>query len=188
MNHFNEKGFIKMTDQTTQTAFEFLMTGDHEKLIYSAISKLGVPKRHPDYDDLVQEGRLVFVTIFRKYPQDPLAEPKQFLAYAHKALYRQLLNQRLKTKRLQDKHAVADETNEAGTHVDALHNEVVDEALLIEWLQLCNTNEQRFLIGSVRDRMTPTEIAERWGVSRQAVYKWRSGLRKKLANVLGDND
>lgn len=177
-----------MTKHDTQVAFEFLMTGDHETLIYSALKRLGVTPAHQDYADLVQEGRLVFVTIFHKYPQDPLTEPKQFLAYAHKALYYQLLNQRMRAKRLQDKHAVADEAMEEGTHADALHDQVADEALLMEWLQLCNVNEQRFLIGSVRHHMTPTEIAERWGVSRQAVYKWRRGLRKKLAGVLMDRD
>lgn len=168
---------------TSEVAFEFLETGDHHKIIYGALKKLGVRPNHDRYQDLAQDGWVYFTEIYEKYPSDPVANRKPFLAYAHQALYRRFLNDLQKTKR-HSSHVIEEEVDmttvaEAGDMV----SDQIDAALFEEWLSRCQGVERRYLIDAVQLQMTPTEIAEKWHVSRQTVYRWRDRVKKRLMGV-----
>lgn len=44
-----------------QDAFDFLLDGDHELVVYGVLKKLHISKQNTYYDDMVQEGMLSFV-------------------------------------------------------------------------------------------------------------------------------
>ncbi|GAX04003.1 DNA-directed RNA polymerase specialized sigma subunit [Secundilactobacillus pentosiphilus] len=167
-------------ERTAQAAFEFLAADDHQLIIYSALKKLGIRQNDTDFEDLVQEGWLLFVAIFQKYPQEPTKKPKQFLAYAHQALYRRFLNQ-LQAKQREIKHLETGEVDLSGVpqKLDVLAN-TIDTDLLKGWLGKCNAAERRFLIDRIYYQLTPSEISKKWGVSRQTIYKWQKRIRSKL--------
>lgn len=167
-------------ERTAQTAFEFLAAGDHQLIIYSALKKLGIRQNETNFEDLVQEGWLLFVAIYQKYPQEPTEAPKQFLAYAHQALYRSFLNQ-LQAKRREAKYLEKSDVDLSGVPQPLdVHADIVDADLLKGWLGKCNEAERRFLIDRIYYQLTPTEIGKKWGVSRQTVYKWQKRIRSKL--------
>ncbi|MCH5461657.1 sigma-70 family RNA polymerase sigma factor [Lactobacillus sp. LC28-10] len=169
-------------DRTAQTAFDFLAEGDHELIIYSALKKLGIRQNDANFEDLVQEGWLLFVVIYQKYPQEPADSPKQFLAYAHQALYRRFLNQ-LQAQQRETKHLETGEVDLSGVPqtLDVLAD-TIDMELLTGWLEKCNEAERRFLIDRIYYQMTPSEISKKWGVSRQTIYKWQKHIRSKLVD------
>lgn len=167
-------------DRTVQAAFDFLAEGDHQIIIYSALKKLGIRPQASQYEDLVQEGWLLFVAIFQKYPQEPADAPKKFLAYAHQALYRRFLNTVMQQQR-EAGHLESEEVDLTTLpHLQDTLADTIDEDLMKGWLGKCNRAERRFLIDSVYHQLTPTEIAKKWGVSRQTVYKWRGNIKRKL--------
>ncbi|MTV82216.1 sigma-70 family RNA polymerase sigma factor [Secundilactobacillus folii] len=169
-------------ERTVQNAFDFLAEGDHQLIIYSALKKLGIRQQDSQYEDLVQEGWLLFVDVYKKYPQEPTEAPKKFLAYAHQALYRRFLN----TVMSQQREAGHLENEEVDLttlpYSEDLLAHTIDADLLKGWLGKCNAAERNFLIDSVYHQLTPTEIAKKWGVSRQTVYKWRKNIKRKLMN------
>ncbi|WP_054710869.1 helix-turn-helix domain-containing protein [Secundilactobacillus paracollinoides] len=61
--------------------------------------------------------------------------------------------------------------------------DIVDRSLLDGWLARCVGTERQYLIDAVVHQMTPTEIAEKHGVSRQTVYQWRRKVREKLKQL-----
>ncbi|WP_203651007.1 sigma-70 family RNA polymerase sigma factor [Secundilactobacillus yichangensis] len=170
-------------DRTAQAAFEFLAEDDHQLIIYGALKKLGVRQNDSQFEDLVQEGWLLFVAIYQKYPQEPAESPKQFLAYAHRALYRSFLNQ-LQAKQREAKHLETGEVDLSGVPqtLDVLAD-TIDTELLKGWLGKCNEAERRFLIDRIYYQLTPSEISKKWGVSRQTIYKWQRRIRNKLMDV-----
>ncbi|WP_054710871.1 sigma-70 family RNA polymerase sigma factor [Secundilactobacillus paracollinoides] len=68
-------------------------------IIHSALKKLGMRPSDDAYDDYVQDCWLWFSEIFQKYAGNPWSEPKSFLAYAHVALYRRSLNERMRLQK-----------------------------------------------------------------------------------------
>lgn len=61
--------------------------------------------------------------------------------------------------------------------------DIVDRSMLDSWLGKCSGVEREYLIDAVLYQMTPTEIAEKRGVSRQTVYQWRRKVREKLKQL-----
>lgn len=167
-------------DRTAQAAFDFLAEDDHQLIIYSALKKLGIRQNDARFEDLVQEGWLLFVAIYQKYPQEPTELPKQFLAYAHQALYRRFLNQ-LQAKQREASHLESGEVDLSGVPqtLDVVAD-AIDTDLLKGWLGQCNEAERRFLIDRIYYQLTPSEISQKWGVSRQTIYKWQKRIRSKL--------
>lgn len=89
MDHLN-KGVHNMNK--TPAAFTFLQEGDHVVIIYSALKRLGITPSDDRYEDFVQDGWLIFPTVYDKFPDDPATNRRQLLSYAHQAPYRRFLN------------------------------------------------------------------------------------------------
>ncbi len=168
-----------------EQAFEFLATGDHVLIIYSALKKLGMRPSDDDYNDYVQDCWLWFSEIFQKYSGNPWSQPKSFLAYAHVALYRRALNERMRVQKRDKVTDDAPDWEQVGEELALLTTEtdIVDRSMLDSWLGKCSGVEREYLIDAVVHQMTPTEIAEKRGVSRQTVYQWRRKVREKLKQL-----
>lgn len=168
-------------------AFEFLATGDHRVIIYSALKQLGMTPSNDQYEDFVQEGWILFTDIFRKYPDNPWDKPKPFLAYARLALYRRFLN---KLTRYSATHESAEDQETVDTLVDAqaqtfdVEAAILEASHLNELLEACNPMGQRFIVDTVINNLTVTEMSRKWHVSRQTIYKWRKSAQAALKGTL----
>jgi len=177
-----------MTD--TAAAYRFLYTGDHEAIIYAALKRLGMRPHQDSYEDYLQEARVCFPKIYADFPDDPLAKPHQFLAYAQKALVWQLTDQIRRDRR-------QDVPREAGDQTPLIEAVASDEDILdaiglkdfrTYLIQLIGgagtTGEWRFLVGTLVDQLTPEEIATKYGVGRATVFRWRRSLLRRLVHHL----
>lgn len=172
--------------RNNRDAFSFLREGDHELILYSALKRLHLSPLHRDYEDYLQESRLLFLKAYHQFPDDPKAKPHQFLAYAQQKVYWALLDQ-LRRQRWQTEHlatgdhdvllaalpANADHHSVAEAHVmqDRLLQTIRDHGTLGEWT---------YLTGTLINHLTASEIARRCQVSRQTVYRWRQSLLRRL--------
>ena len=166
-------------------AFNFLLDGDHELIIYGVLKRLHVMKGNPLYDDMVQEGRLAFVN---KYIQGINAEkkPDPFLAYIYQGVYWALINY-MNKQRVADGHIyeTTGEDDPLAEISDANQSvEKMDGVALIETLSgLCTMNELKYLGSGNYLAMHVTEKALYSGVSRVKVHKWRKGLIQKVGKL-----
>ena len=172
--------------RNNKEAFDFLFAGDHERILHAALKRLHLSPLHADYDDYLQESRLLFLKIYQRFPDNPLEKPHQFLAYAHQKVYWTLLD-RLRKERRQDQHrAEGDhETLLASLPATRVPQEDVERRLtqerLLKVIHAQGTlGEWTYLSGTLVDQLTPSEIARRCNVSRQTVYRWRRTLVKRL--------
>lgn len=63
-----------MTTKNLQDGFKFLYGDKRIRLIHGVLKGLGVAVTRDDYQDLVQEGCLIFAQVFADY-QEPITTP-----------------------------------------------------------------------------------------------------------------
>ncbi|MDO4903888.1 MAG: sigma factor [Limosilactobacillus sp.] len=77
-----------MNKNTTEEAFNYLMSRNNLAIIYGVLKKLNVNKNIYYYQDLFQEGVITFVEAYLDYD----GEMPKFGAYAYQRIYWRLLD------------------------------------------------------------------------------------------------
>lgn len=167
-------------------AFNFLLDGDHEVVIYGVLKRLHVVKGNPLYDDMVQEARLAFVN---KYLQGLNAKkkPEPFLGYIYQGVYWSMVNY-MNKQRVLDGHIyeTTDDTDPLSDlpDTDQSVSELDVNALISTISGSCTIDELRYLQCAYYDGMNVSEIARHLGVNRKRVYRWRKRLIDKIGDLL----
>ena len=84
-HHANER--MSHIGDDSGSRLPLLYQGDHETILYVVLKRLHIGRNHADYEDYLQEARLLFPEIYAAFPEDPEAKPHHFLAYAQQKLY-----------------------------------------------------------------------------------------------------
>ncbi|KRO03832.1 MULTISPECIES: sigma-70 RNA polymerase sigma factor region 4 domain-containing protein [Levilactobacillus] len=181
-------------DNDVTPAYRFLFTGDHEAILYGALKRLHLTPAQNDYEDYLQEARLLFPAVYAEFPDDPEANPHQFLAYAQQKITWTLADQLRRDRRQDDRQAPGDQ-EELLTTVPADEDVLASigltdyRAYLVKLIGAAgNTGEWRFLVGTLVDQLTAAEIATRHGVNLATVYRWRLSLTRRLIKHLTPPD
>lgn len=159
-----------------QAAFDFLLSGDHQNVIYGVLKRLHVYRSYPEYEDLIQEGRLAFVQCYQKAPATTREDEHRLLAYIYQGVYWQLLKC-LDSQRRRAGHQTDDE-NKPQPVTDP-QAQIESDQLYTQLLPLLSKNEQCYLTATYVDGLTVSEIARQMGVSRKSVYWWKAGVAQK---------
>ncbi|WP_233449200.1 helix-turn-helix domain-containing protein [Levilactobacillus suantsaii] len=154
------------------------------------MKKLYLTPSHNDYQDYLQEGRLLFPQIYARFPENPREKPHQFLAYAQQKLYWELLDRLRRDRRLLTHQAEGDHEQllsaVADDQVDP-HILVAQRLLEARLLKLIretgSIGEWQYLMGTLKQQLSIAEIAAQCRVSRQTVYGWRKHLANRLKRV-----
>lgn len=175
-------------------AYRFLYDGDHETILYAVMKQLHIWPNRADYEDYLQEARILFPEIYVAFPENPEVKPHQFLAYAQQKLYWALLDKLRQERKRVDRQSPGDQ-EELLTAV-ASDDDILDAIGQSDFRQYLlklvggagKTGEWRFLVGTLVDQLTADEIVQRHGVSRNTVYKWRRSLLRRLVHTLTPPD
>lgn len=166
-------------------AFNFLLDGDHEVVIYGVLKRLHVVKGNPLYDDMVQEGRLAFVNKYIKGISNS-KQLKSILDYVYRGVYWSMINY-MNKQRVLDGH-VYETTDDTDVLTEIPDNDQIGEinanALIATISGLCTTDELKYLQCAYYGGMNVSEIARHLGVSRKRVYRWRKRLIEKVGDLL----
>ncbi|WP_125765342.1 sigma-70 family RNA polymerase sigma factor [Levilactobacillus mulengensis] len=179
-----------MKESPHAAAYRFLYDGDHEIILFAALKRLHMNRSHADYEDYLQEARLLFPEIYAAFPENPETKPHQFLAYAQQKIYWTLLD-KLRRDRKQLERQEPGNQDELITAV-ASDDDILDAIGQADFRQYLlkviggagTTGEWRYLVGTLLDQLTAEEIAARHSVSRNTVYKWRRSLIRRLVRNL----
>lgn len=174
MNYPTEAEAIFNTPQ--QAAFDFLLAGDHQTVIYGALKRLHVYRSYPEYDDLVQEGRLAFVQSYLKAPATKHQDDHQLLVYIYQGVYWHLLNC-LDQHRRHNNHQ-AQETTSPIKATDPRATLETNQ-MYQQLLSVLSPNEQRYLTAAYIDGLNVTEMARQFKVARKTIYWWKASVTQK---------
>ncbi|KRK88000.1 sigma-70 family RNA polymerase sigma factor [Lentilactobacillus sunkii] len=165
-----------------QDAFNFLLDGDHELVVYGVLKKLYIRRDNPYYDDLVQEGMVAFV---EKYIQaiGLNKEPDSYLVFIYQGVYWYLLDYLRKEMRHRagieepdDKTNLMEELEDKKKSVGYYDTHILSDELMKQ----LTSDETRYLTLAYDYGMNISEIARECEASRTTVYQWRRGVIKKF--------
>lgn len=159
-----------------QAAFEFLLTGDHQNVIYGAIKRLHIYRSYEAYDDLVQEGRLAFVRSYLKAPEAVRKNEHKLLVYIYQGVYWHLLNC-LDQLRRKEEHQT--EATTLPIQATDLEPTMETNQLYQQLLSVLSPNERRYLTAAYVRGLNVSEMAREFEVSRKAIYWWKAGVAQK---------
>ncbi|MGF2385604.1 RNA polymerase sigma factor [Lentilactobacillus otakiensis] len=165
-----------------QDAFNFLLDGDHELVVYGVLKKLHISKTNTYYEDMVQEGMLSFV---EKYIRaiNLKKEPESYLAFIYRGVYWDLINYLHKQITITEHIEVPDDNVDPLVELPDGKNSVSyydTHILTTELLHKMSRDEVRYLVLAYDYGMNISEIAQECGASRTTVYQWRRGVIKKF--------
>lgn len=177
----------KITDGLT-----YLSQNKRMNLIHGVLAHLHVSPLHDNYDDYFQEGCLIFADAFAKYPDDP-HDPdnaKRLMNFAYKRIYWRLLDHFRCEAKLAEQQG--DSLNNDMLDEDKINQLLLDPQSTINFDRLedhdffdqlrcqCTPKERLYLDAILKKNLTDSEIAKKYHVSRQTVYAWKKGIRKKV--------
>lgn len=175
----------------------YLSANHRQRIIHAVLKRLSISPTDDRYDDLFQEGCLVFADAFAHYPH-PIQDERQLMNFAYKRIYWRLLDQ-LRRANQQSTHAAL------SLNDDGQSPELVEECLYdhdsqrpfdeLEYgpfihrlWKTCNPNQRRYLFACLQLDYRDCEIANYYQVSRQAVYSWKRGVLAKARRIAGQDD
>ncbi|MCT3024675.1 sigma-70 family RNA polymerase sigma factor [Pediococcus pentosaceus] len=183
---------MENNERTIKLGLENLLEDGHEKIVYGALKKLHINTRSVEFDDFLQEARLVYAKAYVRFPQDLQENDRQFHGYAYQAVYWRVLDiirYRQKEKDVQAVELEDDEKQEARWgHKPSWVERIMSDQLFQEVYKLCTPAEKRFLKACYVEQLSGAEIARKEKVSRQSIYKWRKAVGKKALYVIGKGE
>ena len=165
------------TEETTTQLFD-----QFEGVIYHVMKKLNIQKNDSEYDDFLQEGRLLLLESYQESQSNPLDSEdvaKQFNAYLQRKLYWKFLN-RMTKKNIETVKFDQDWMQES--EKDPYWFEV--EYDYKEFFRMLTKIQMKTLQYMIQSDETVTEYAKRIGRTRSAVQQDILSIRKKLKKFL----
>ena len=165
------------TEETTTQLFD-----QFEGVIYHVMKKLNIQKNNSEYDDFLQEGRLLLLEAYQETQLNPLESTdtaKQFNSYLQRKLYWKFLNSSTK-KNIETVKFNQDWMQES--EKDPYWFEV--ESDYKEFFRMLTKIQMKTLQYMMQSDESVTEYAKRIGRTRSAVQQDILSIRKKLKKFL----
>ena len=167
-----------------QDGFKELLADD--TVIYAVLKKLHITKAHNDYDDLVSEGRLLYL---KAYATNQYTGKRRF-NYFFTKIYWGLLDYLRKQQRNHEVEApiisTADEDWDIVDDRVDVHAGIEDAELLAAVRAICTAKEWLYVEQRFQGKKV-AEIAAQIGVHPNAIYRRKARLRKKVESFFEKN-
>jgi len=154
----------------------------YHSLTLGALKKCHITSTHPDFEDYLQQARIELLLTHRLYEKEPTNRPP-FRPFVFQKICWTTLDKLRKEQRRYDRESYDD------TLFETLFDETIETHYLIATdtyhkliLELTDA-EKKFLDDRFFYQLTISEIAKKHHVSRQTVYRWRDGVRKKYKKL-----
>ena len=160
-----------------QDGFKELLADD--TVIYAVLKKLHITKAHNEYDDLVSEGRLLYL---KAYATNQYTGKRRF-NYFFTKIYWGLLDYLRKQQRNHEVEtpiiSTADEEWDIVDDRVDVYAGIEEAELLAAVRAICTTKEWLYVEQRLQGKKV-AEIAAQIGVHPNAIYRRKARLRKKM--------
>ncbi|KRM86966.1 sigma-70 family RNA polymerase sigma factor [Lacticaseibacillus thailandensis] len=169
-----------------QAAYDFM--SDHMPVLYAALHRLHILPQHADYDDLLQEARLVYIKYYCRY-HDPRTTPTEITKFNRLAGHFVYLNLLAKLRTQWRRAEIAPQEplmywNEERfpSQVD-LQGDYERQEFFATLLTTLHAQE-RDVVQLRRHGLNNTEVASLLGLSRYQVIRTMRKVRKQALLLL----
>lgn len=176
-----------MSQSLSATAFNFVADPNNFRVVYGVLKRLHISPRHQDYEDLLSEGRLIYVEVFMEYvTQIDDHDPAALRRYAYQRLYWRLLDYlRKKTATAQHQTSLPDHSTQPDPRIDLAGQ--LETTNLWQLIQTrLNQDERQLFNDLLTEPLNLTMLATKYQISRPTLYKRRRRLADKLRLSLPD--
>lgn len=182
-------------NQITEEAFTLLLANQNMRIIHGVLKSLHISPARSDYEDLLQEGCLLFVEAYKRFCQLHPSQKIQadFGKFAFRTIRWRLLDllrhqqlyhppcEPLVTIKQDFEHPTGIEVSDPNSLAFAA--DLTAAAFFQELWSICLAHEQRYLNSRLLGQKI-SDFAEQEHVSRQTVYNWRSDVHEKARRIL----
>lgn len=155
----------------------------HDCIVHGVLNKCRIKPAHNEYDDYMQVGRLALVKAYESFPDSLIGEEHfyQFTGFAFQKVYWAIIDELRKEKRHKESTCTLPGALETNTSfmLHGFENDLIERTMLTSFVSLLSDTERQFVVESIVNELTITEIARKYQVSRKTVYSWRSKARLK---------
>ncbi len=173
----------------------YLSHDQRTRLIHGALKSLGVDVHRDDYNDLFQEGCLLFAHAYANFPETVTKEnERRLMNYAYRQIRWRLLDQLRRHQHLVKLSQYSLDTSQEtafdlpDTRADWEFARLEHTAFIQELLRRSHHQARRYLKLVLSERFkNDTEIAQYCGVTKQAVCQWRRQVIKTGRQILRED-
>ncbi|WP_027108619.1 sigma-70 family RNA polymerase sigma factor [Lacticigenium naphthae] len=159
----------------------------YKGIIVSILRKRGIFSFRSDYDDYFQNGSIKLVEAYEQFPLsfEEEAEWYQFVGYAYRKIDWYIVDcLRKDWKKSVQEQALPEFFEETEpTSEKSMEERILEEEWLQGLLALLTPRERNYVVDTVIEQLSASEIAKKHHVSRKTVYVWRKQVAKKLAHL-----
>ncbi|KGA98642.1 hypothetical protein AJ85_10580 [Alkalihalobacillus alcalophilus ATCC 27647 = CGMCC 1.3604] len=158
-----------------QDSFQSVLE-DFQPLIKGQIKKLLIYKNFDEYYQIAQ------ISLWKAYEHyDPTKG--HFAAYALQRVRGDLIDQLRKEHKYEERYELVDHQTEQTIQLSTTNVEATED-FLTPYYHLLSNREQTWLTETIYQDMKLSEIATKYGVSKNTVSSWRKSTLKKLRMIL----
>ena len=155
---------------------------DYAPLLHRTLHRAGVSPRHPSYDDYYQELSLKLLDLKQKFEGDPLGLDRySFVAYARRGLSWYLLDLFGRDRSPEEvTDTIEDLLEPQASPLAAMDSHLTLMAFHAKARQVLDDDDYQLFLYLKEGASSMSILAQELQISRQALYKRRDRLKKKL--------
>ncbi|KRL04544.1 hypothetical protein FD46_GL001675 [Liquorilactobacillus oeni DSM 19972] len=168
-----------------------MLADDNMRLIHGVLKSLHISPARNDYEDLLQEGCLIFADAYRRFYQlQPNSSSAEFGKFAFRRIRWRLLDllrqqklHELPCLQLENSSSDFNTLDPADPSTLFLAEDIAAVSFFQELWKQCTPKERCYLQSRLHGQNLAA-FSREYGVSRQTVYKWRKSVMDKANKIL----
>lgn len=151
----------------------------YEDLVESCLIRCGVHRRHSHRADLSQLAQMTLIRCVEQYRDNLVTEEAidRFAGFAYQRIRWRLIDEIRRIKKCQVREQLLDDEHwrrlDRGQSGHSFQKNIEVEEIYQAIYSRLSIRGQKYLYGAFQLGMTPTEMCQYYGVSRQTIYNWR---------------
>lgn len=171
----------------TTTAQGFTLALANVGVIHRAVQRLGLHHGHQDYDDLVQDGILIYAQYYAYYrePLDSSAALVKFNRLAGKFVYLGILKQQERDHHHREIEAALPAPVQPTSMAEVVDSAIDTQNLLVKFANQLTPRQRQVLHYRYDKGLSDAEIAQQLHVTTRNVRKIRTKIADQYRRLVG---
>ena len=177
----------------TITEEQLKLLENNLNIIYAVLNRCHIYPSHPDYDDYLQLGRLIFLSTLLTYPKpyNTLDQWHTFVGYVSQQIYWRFIDEL--RRQPQNKYDILSLNSDYLAHnPDPAGEDFIHQLETKEQLQLLMNEltylEQHLLRELINHDLTVNAYAKKFKIPRSTAYKRRQSIQNKYRDLLASQE
>lgn len=175
---------IVINNSKVKMAFDHYL--NNEQLVHGVLKKLNIKCHSQQYDDLLHEGMLKFISTYVDW-QELLTTPAQLQKFNRMCfciIYRHLLNYLKHQRYYEQYHVMTAEQQDLDSLVEFSYQQLEINELLLQLRQHCTTIEWQFILCRYYNHLNMKETSRVLKISTRTAQRIKQRLYQKVQKLI----